>query len=183
MNCIKCNTKILARGLCRNHYMQERRAGLLFPKEKENPRQYILNRIKVSENGCWEWQQSTYLGYGRLVKEKKSWPAHAYSYSVFVEPIPNGLQINHKCHNRCCVNPKHLYAGTQKQNVADMNNSGRRNQARGERGGNSKITEEIATKIFNYKGYAKFAAKEFNVSISLVYAIKKKEIWKHIHAK
>lgn len=173
---------MLARGLCQNHYMQERRAGNLFPKPKEDAKQYILARIKISGNGCWEWQKSKNAGYGRMMRNGESWPAHAYSYAAFLGQIPNGLQVNHKCHNRCCVNPEHLYAGTQKQNVLDMNLAGRRNQAIGERGGNSKITEDIAKQIYFHDGYARIAAKKFNVSISLVYAIKKKQIWRHIHA-
>ena len=181
MKCIKCESNVIARGLCRNHYMQERRAGTLLPKTKEQSSLYILNRTSVSDNGCWEWKQSKFNGYGRLVRDGRSWPAHAYSYIVFVGPIPKGKQINHKCHNRCCVNPSHLYAGTQKENVRDMNLSGRRNQAKGSRGGNSKITEEIAKQIFYHDGIAKIIADKFSVSISLVYAIKKKKIWLHIH--
>lgn len=181
MKCTKCNQEAIARQLCQTHYMQERRAGNLAPREKENPQQYILSRVKKTDSGCWEWQQSKYSGYGRLVKEKKSWPAHVYSYTAFVGPIPKGLQINHKCHNRCCVNPEHLYAGTQKQNVKDMDDSGRRNQAKGSRGGNSKITEQVAQEIYRHDGIARLAAAKFGISISLVYAIKKKQIWQHIH--
>ena len=161
--------------------MQERRAGRLTPKPKETSQQYMRNRTRILENGCWEWQQSKYLGYGRLIREGKTWPAHAYSYTVFVGPIPKGLQINHKCHNRSCVNPEHLYAGTQKDNVRDMNEAGRRNQVRGSKGGNSKITEDIAKQIYCQDGIARLIANKFGVSISLVYAIKKKYIWKHIH--
>lgn len=181
MKCTKCESQAIARQLCQNHYMQERRAGRLESREKEAPQQYVLARIKKMESGCWEWQQSKYNGYGRLVRDGRSWPAHAYSYTAFVGPIPDGMQINHKCHNRVCVNPEHIYAGTQKQNVKDMNDAGRRNQARGSRDGNSKITEEIAKEIFNHEGIARLAAEKFGVSISLVYAIKKKQIWQHIH--
>jgi hypothetical protein len=181
MKCIKCDSKILARKLCANHYMQERRAGRLFPKLKETPTEYILNRILISESGCWEWQRSKTNGYGRLIRNNKSWPAHAYSYSNFIEPIPSKKQINHKCHNRGCVNPEHLYAGTQKENVRDMNEAGRRNQVRGSKDGNSKITEDIAKQIFSHDGIARIIANKFNISISLVYAIKKKKIWLHIH--
>ena len=163
--------------------MQERRAGRLASMAKENPQQYILNRITVNELDCWEWQKSKTNGYGRLVKGGKNIPAHAYSYIAFIGEIPTGMQINHKCNNRSCVNPKHIYAGTQKQNVKDMDDSGRRNQVNGEQNGNSKINETIAKQIFDHKGHAKIAAKKFGVSISLVYAIKKKLIWKQIHAK
>ena len=181
MKCIKCESKILARGLCQNHYMQERRAGTLKPKTKETATLYLFNRTSVLENGCWEWKKNKFNGYGRLVREGQSWSAHAYSYTIFIGPIPDGKQINHKCHNRGCINPSHLYAGTQKENVMDMDFAGRRNQARGSKGGNSKINEDIAKQIFNHKGIARLIANKFNISISLVYAIKKKQIWLHIH--
>jgi hypothetical protein len=161
--------------------MQERRAGRLLTKAKETPTEYILSRILISENGCWEWQKSKTNGYGRLIRDDKPWSAHAYSYSNFIGPIPSGKQINHKCHNRGCANPEHLYAGTQKENVRDMNEAGRRNQVRGSKDGNSKINEEIAKQIFSHDGIARVIAKKFNISISLVYAIKKKKIWLHIH--
>jgi hypothetical protein len=182
MKCLNCDQRAVARQLCQTHYMQERRAGRLVPFAKESPQQFIKNRSKILENGCWEWQLSKFNGYGRTVINKKSWPAHAYSYSVFVGDIPQNKQINHKCHNRSCVNPEHLYAGTQQENVRDMDAAGRRNQARGSRGGNSKITEDIAKKVFNHDGIAIIIAEKYGISISLVYAIKKKQIWRHIHA-
>lgn len=181
MKCLKCNNQTIARQLCQTHYMQERRAGRLSPREQETPQQYILNRIKKSDSGCWEWQQSKFAGYGRLVKNKKSWPAHAYSYTAFVGPISEGLQINHKCHNRACCNPEHLYEGTQKENLHDMQMARRGNYLRGEINGNSKITEEIALKIYQASGIAKTIAAQYGVSISLVYAIKHKKIWEQIH--
>lgn len=180
---MKCNNQAIARQLCQNHYMQGRRSGDFLPRKKEDPKQYILSRIKETEYGCWEWTLCKTQGYGRLVRDGKSWPAHAYSYFAFIGLAPDGMQINHKCHNRCCVNPSHLYAGTQKQNVQDMNEAGRRNQARGSRAGNSKITEDIAIQILAHKGIARFAAEKFNVSISLVYAIKKRQAWKHVSEK
>jgi DNA invertase Pin-like site-specific DNA recombinase len=62
-----------------------------------------------------------------------------------------------------------------------MNLAGRRNQVRGSKGGNSKINENIAKQIFNHNEIARLIADKFGISISLVYAIKKKQIWLHIH--
>lgn len=181
MKCNHCDKQAHARQLCHMHYARELRAGALIPKAKESPQQYILNRIVVQPTSCWEWVKCKYLGYGRLVLNKKHWAAHVYSYVAFVGPVPVGLQINHKCHNRACVNPNHLYAGTQKENVRDMDDSFRRNQARGARAGNSKITDDVAKSIFNASGFGKDIAQQYGISQSLVYAIKNKKVWRHIH--
>lgn len=73
--------------------------------------------------GCWEWRRSlTKDGYGRidmLVKHGVSYPrmAHRISYETFVGPIPEGLQIDHLCRNRSCINPDHLEPVTAKENI------------------------------------------------------------------
>lgn len=181
MKCMKCDSKHLARGLCQNHYMQGRRNGWLVPLKTESQQEYIKARVSISESGCWEWSLSRNTqGYGRLVRNGKTWFAHRFSYTAFIGKIATGLQINHKCNNTSCVNPEHLYAGTQKQNVKDMNDSGRRNQVFGERGGNSKINDEIAVAILMHNGIARLAAEQYGVSLSLVYAIKKRLIWRHV---
>lgn len=176
-----CAKRHLARGYCRNHYMQERRGGRLFPQVKESDEAYLLNRIKVNSDGCWLWQKSTYMGYGRMVRHGKNLPAHVFSFVTFVRSLMPGEQVNHKCHVRSCCNPEHLYAGDQKQNMADMQLAGRARYLRGSEIANSRIDEQTAKDIFESGGIAKDAARKHGVSISLIYAIRKKQIWKHIH--
>ncbi|MCH9732852.1 MAG: HNH endonuclease [Actinomycetia bacterium] len=67
---------------------------------------------------CWLWTAGTSHGYGHFgVTRCKSVYAHRWAYEQAVGPIPEGLQIDHRCHNTLCVNPQHLRLATYKQNM------------------------------------------------------------------
>lgn len=74
---------------------------------------YIVN----PETNCWEWQKLNSAGYGRVFVDGKMRPAHRHIYEKIKGHIPNGLQLDHTCRNRCCVNPDHLEPVTAKENV------------------------------------------------------------------
>lgn len=80
------------------------------------------------ETGCWDWISGSrcHGGYGTVRTDGKKRLAHRVSYEVFVGPIPEGKIVCHSCDNRMCVNPEHLWIGTQKDNVKDMLDKGRR---------------------------------------------------------
>lgn len=81
----------------------------------------FIAKVSRQANGCWEWQGSrNNRGYGHT----SGGLAHRCSYEMFVGPIPVGQLILHKCNNRPCVNPAHLYPGSQKQNMADSRDAG-----------------------------------------------------------
>lgn len=69
-------------------------------------------------SGCWLWtgSEADGAGYGGFWDGKKHCRAHRFSYEAFVGPIPKGLQLDHKCRVRCCVNPDHLEPVTNKTN-------------------------------------------------------------------
>lgn len=85
--------------------------------------------IKVSDKGCWEWTGCKSNGYGRFwVKENNCWKkdwAHRVSWKMFRGLIPKGLCVCHACDNPCCVNPEHLWIGSQSENSLDMIKKGR----------------------------------------------------------
>ena len=79
-------------------------------------REYIENRsIPEPNSGCWLWMGCVHKdGYAKISSGQN---AHRVSYSLFVCEAPKGMDIDHKCKNRSCVNPDHLEAVTHKENV------------------------------------------------------------------
>lgn len=67
--------------------------------------------------GCWLFSAASSSPYKRFMVDRVSVLAHRFAYSVLVGPIPKGLQIDHLCRNKACVNPAHLEAVTQRVNL------------------------------------------------------------------
>lgn len=85
----------------------------------------FLNKVAFGDS-CWEWQGHMYrCGYGQIKVKRKSWAAHRLSYSHFVGPIPEGLYVCHRCDNKKCVRPDHLFIGTHQDNMDDMKSKSR----------------------------------------------------------
>jgi hypothetical protein len=93
-----------------------------------NPDAYrFLIKVKPSSTSeCWEWTGATQAkGYGRFKSNGKIECSHRFSYKMFIGNIPKGMNVCHKCDNPKCVNPEHLFVGTQSDNMVDCRDKGR----------------------------------------------------------
>ncbi len=80
----------------------------------------FLSKVKQVDSGCHEWTSTLNpLGYGKFYYKKCQTPAHRAAHDLFVGEIPKGRWVLHKCDNRKCVNPAHLYLGDALQNAKD----------------------------------------------------------------
>ena len=97
---------------------------------------------------CWEWTASLFPnGYGQFRPTRELRYAHRVSWVLANGPIPEGLQVLHRCDNRRCVRPDHLFLGTAADNLADMRAKGRARDPRGENHGSAKLTTQAAVAI------------------------------------
>ena len=121
-------------------------------------------------------------GYWRIaVKINGKWTekrAHRLAYENAHGPIPSGMVVCHTCDNRACVNPDHLFLGTHADNVADK--VSKKRQARGQKHGNAKLTEQQVLDIRKDPRSLRKIAKDYNMDYTTISAIKKRITWKHI---
>lgn len=120
--CVACQRvrTIRARGVCGSCYNRLSKPGNTLPGygswHKTLKDRILENTDRSGE--CWLWLKSKYLsGYGVIAINSRATPAHRVSYQEFIGPIPEGLQLDHLCRVRHCVNPEHLEPVTQRENI------------------------------------------------------------------
>jgi hypothetical protein len=139
------------------------------------------SRVKVlGPDDCWEWQACINSNYGVLVVKKKNQKAHRVSYVINVGVIPDGLLVCHRCDNTICVNPNHLFLGTNKDNMLDKMSKGRQVNPLGVKHGRAKLTEIQVLKIRQDARLLREVAKEYKVNIMTISNIRSGKNWKHL---
>jgi len=162
----------------------------------------IKPKLRICENGCWEWDYSNSKGYGqiRVMAGKGSVLVQTHRVSKMVSEnriIISDECVCHSCDNPKCNNPEHLFTGSQIDNIADMNTKGRQGgtfkkghinkyeaQVRGEKTPISKLEEDDIKEIFRLKreeglGYKRIA-KIYGLSPETIRAVLKRRTWKHV---
>ena len=139
---------------------------------------------------CWNWIGHTNeRGYGTFSERRgrDDWRqalAHRVSAELDGRP-PGDLFVLHRCDNRKCVRPDHLFLGTQTDNVADMDEKGRRGSLKGSKHGMARLGEYQVQEIRRRRATGERGvdlAREFGVSPSQIVWITKGRQWRHVRS-
>jgi len=137
----------------------------------------FLDKVDCTTNSCWLWVGGKFnTGYERY----KNKLAHRYIWDLLRGPIPPNMYVLHTCDVRNCVNPDHLFLGTQATNMLDMKLKKR--STLGEKHPNHKLTEEEVIQILEDKrsNYAEIG-RQFNVTRRTISHIKRRVTWTHLN--
>lgn len=139
---------------------------------------------RVDRSGdCWLWKGAVISsGYGHLWIDGNTMLAHRYSYSLVHGSAPEGMLVCHRCDNKRCVNPSHLFVGTHKDNTLDAVAKGRMG-GRGEKNDNAKLSEDDIVEIrrlYSLGAKQRVLGKMWKTSQSNISLIVLRKHWSHI---
>jgi len=142
---------------------------------------YIHYNVKKNNvTKCWIWLGNQNVqGYGKFTKNKKTLAAHRYSYESFVENIPEGKFVLHKCDVRLCCNPKHLFLGSHADNVRDMHAKNRAKTVGINHHDNKLTVKQVLAIRKDWRSTVEIA-KDYLISTSMVSDIRNRKKWKHV---
>lgn len=134
-------------------------------------------------NGCWIWNGSlNWAGYGTFRYGSSTTRAHRTSFELYICSIPEELNVLHTCDNPSCVNPEHLWLGTQADNAEDREEKQRGNHKQGITHGMVKVTESIVRAIRRDRRVTSEIAAQYGLHRGHVSDIKNYKSWSHIPA-
>jgi len=138
---------------------------------------------KQDRSECWIWKGGK-NPYGKASVNGKHMGAHRLSYQLFKGIIPIGMQVLHRCDNKPCVNPDHLFLGTAKDNLEDAISKNRLNvhqsKNEGEKNGRRKITEDDVRSIRQSSESTTVLAKKYGLERHQIRLVQRRVRWSHI---
>ncbi len=153
-----------------------------------DPEARFWKHVQKKKNGCWVWTGATRGGYGRFgVHAGESVDAHRFSWRLSYGEIPMGNGVFHRCDNRPCVRPSHLFSGTQFDNMQDASQKGRLcgpgQKLSGSKNPSAKMSDyqvlEIRERLKSRETHASLAAR-YGVSVSAIERISARESWRNL---
>lgn len=139
----------------------------------------FAKKVRPHKSGCHTWVGTIKSnGYGVININGRIEHAHRVAWELAKGPIPEGMWVLHTCDNRRCVNPAHLWLGTQQDNIGDMVEKRRHNH--GARNARAKLTVEQVRLIRLMSGTQAEIAKCFGVSDATICRVLSGRFWKHV---
>lgn len=140
-----------------------------------------FEKFAEKKEGCWDWRGSFCRGYGNFSSRGKYLSAHRASWIIHCGRIPQGMCVLHKCDNKSCTNPKHLFLGTLSDNARDMfrkNRQGHHTFKRKIKLSNKHISE--IKKLIGFGCRSLGIAEVYKIPPKVVYQIKSGNLYKSI---
>lgn len=157
-------------------------------QENQKIAERFLDKIEFEPmSGCWLWSAAVKdkrSGYGAFRMRGRVIRSHRVAWNLFVDAIPDGLCVLHKCDTPSCVNPDHLFIGTPKDNSDDCIRKGRDSNLRGVNHGMAKLTEAEVIKIRQeyqpIRGSLANLGRKYGVTRQQIFLIINNKKWKHV---
>lgn len=174
-----CDVRVYAAGMCSKHYNRQLTTGSVEdgPRARADFKTRFWRKVeKRGPDECWPWTgKARTTGYGSIGTGGRNAPrmlSNRAAWTLSRGPIPDGIVVRHKCHNRLCCNPAHLELGTLSDNVADM--WARPSEAPR---GNARLTEEQVEAIRSDPRPSRKVAPEYGVSDAHIRSIRNRRAW------
>lgn len=144
-------------------------------------RDYLSARVSIdAATGCWNWTRyKDWNGYGRGCVNNTLFKANRAAWIAFCGPL-HSEHVLHRCHNRACINPEHLYLGSHAQNMQDMADAGRVYRKTGTKNHNAKLDDNLVREIRASSQSGRSLSEKYGVSATSINLARSGKTWSHV---